>query len=530
MNMKIINIQPSFILKYNTSCPTNSKQASQLPAQSYENKLPTTAQYLAFMGGYSLDLAQTVKQLDKFAEKNSKIYPPNIREWLGLVLEEGNKAKETLIGVHKKYFASLKKDFISLDEIKRNFREFEDVLPAERIKASSGSFIDKFQKGELEYFDNDEDLSVQLIRLYWGEGFSLSDLKRYTDGLDLYHTMKKLNIPRVSKEYGHILKFSDPQYNERLTREMTEKRLAAMDRRAQMQDGEPVYIKRGPLSAEHKQHISEGNKKFWEENPERIYEMSERQKEFYRQNPERKEDFSRVLSKAWNIFGADRIKNAMSKFFLSKKVSLIDFENPLEMTKSQTKTLREFWGLNDWARKMFSKNMKHAWKKVKEENETVFIIKTVPDKLKHFVEIKAGLAENSLDVNSRYNPFLKTSSLDERSNEIFKQYSDIDNIANVMADTFQISLFRIADRYAKLSKHKPSRIEQEFELLTKGLIYTNTTKNGYKVQTTEEARNDFVKLACLAAESKNEKLIEIVNTSLEEAFDMACKFHNFILK
>lgn len=44
-------------------------------------------------------------------------------------------------------------------------------------------------------------------------------MKRYTGGLDLYHTMTKLQIPRVSKEYGHVLKFSDPKYNEHLTQE-----------------------------------------------------------------------------------------------------------------------------------------------------------------------------------------------------------------------------------------------------------------------------------------------------------------------
>ena len=66
-----------------------------------------------------------------------------------------------------------------------------------------------------------------MIKLYWGEGFSLSDLRKYAAGQDLHYTMKKLNIPFVSRDYGHILKLSDPEYNARLTREMTEKRLAA---------------------------------------------------------------------------------------------------------------------------------------------------------------------------------------------------------------------------------------------------------------------------------------------------------------
>ena len=69
--MRITNIQPRLTQTYNRY-QTAPQQAQTVP--QYESKLPTTQQYLAFTGGYSLDLAQTVKQLDKLAEKNSKIY------------------------------------------------------------------------------------------------------------------------------------------------------------------------------------------------------------------------------------------------------------------------------------------------------------------------------------------------------------------------------------------------------------------------------------------------------------------------
>lgn len=527
--MRIINIQPNFTNKYYTNNYQTKPQTQIQPAQY--GKLPSTAQYLAFTGGYSLDLAQTLKRLDKLAEKKS-IYPPNIREMVELILEEGNKDKKTLISVHKNYFESLKGRF-TLENIKSKFHEFNDVVSASSVKAQEGSFIDRFHKGELEYFDNDEDLSVQLIKLYWGEGFSINDLRRYTDGLDLYHTMDKLRIPRVSKEYGHILKLSDAEYNERLVREMTEKRLAALDRKAQIEDGEPVYIpsrKRGPLSEEHKKHISEGQIRHWQEHPERVYEMSERQKEFYRENPERCDDFKRVLNRAWNIFGADNIKKAMSKFFKSKKVEMFDLENPLEITKDQSKTLKAFWGQNEWARKSFSKNMKHAWKKVKEENEMVFIIKTTPDQIREFVEKKEGMPKGSLDVVSKYNPYLRTSNIDETGNEILKKHTNIEGIQNVMADTYQISIFRMVENFQKLPKHRQTRDEKDFENLLKGIIVQNKSGKGYKIQTTQEAQKDYIMLAQLAAESKNERLIEIVNKSLNQAFDDACLFHNFILK
>ena len=120
------------------------------------------------------------------------------------------------------------------------------------------------------------------------------------------------------------MKLSDPEYNERLTKEMTEKRLASLDRKAQENDGEPVFIKRGPLSEEHKKHISEGLIKYYQQNPEAIYNLSERQRKFYEENPDRARILSRVTTKAWYIFGADKIKAAMSAFMKKHGVKTFD--------------------------------------------------------------------------------------------------------------------------------------------------------------------------------------------------------------
>ena len=138
-NMKIYSIIPYNVKNqynkgnfkqqtYNTAPPPNSAQ------------IPSTLQYLAFTGGYSMDLGQTIRQLDKLAQKNSSIYPPNIREWAGMIMEEGNKTKDTLISIHKKYFANLKNCF-NLNEIKVKFPEFKEVISSRGIKASKGSFL-----------------------------------------------------------------------------------------------------------------------------------------------------------------------------------------------------------------------------------------------------------------------------------------------------------------------------------------------------------------------------------------------------
>ena len=305
--MKINSIQNYNLYNRYQKQGTNKKSNKTVNEQQYQT-LPSTMQYLSFTGGYSLSLPQTIKQLDKLAEKTEGLYPKNIREWLDIFMAEGNKSKDTLISAHKEYFKSLENCF-TIEDIKAKFPEFSDLESAFDYSPKEGSFIESFQKGELEYFDNDEDLTVQLVKLYWGQGFSLNDLRKYADGKNLYYAMTALHIPTVSRDYGHILKFSDPQYNERLTSEMSEKLRGRLERLAQQRDGEPVYIpNHKKLSPEHKQRISEGLKKYYEENPDAVFKMSERQKKFYKDNPDKAKELQRALNIAWNMDGAVKIK------------------------------------------------------------------------------------------------------------------------------------------------------------------------------------------------------------------------------
>ena len=533
--MKINSIQNYNLINRYQNTNNKKQNTPQQNPMNYDSNLPTTVQYLSFMGGYSLNLAETVKQLDKLAEHNNHLYPPHIREWLGLILDSGNKAKKTLISAHKEYFENLE-NCLTLEQIKARFSEFKDVKSAFEVETAKGkdTFISKFQKGESEYFDNDEDLSVQLIKLYWGQGFSLNDLKKYADGTDLYYTMTKLNIPTASRDYGHILKISDPEYNERLTREMTEKRLAALDRKAQELDGEPVYIKRGHLTPEHKKRISEGLIRHYEENPDRIYEMSERQKKFLQENPEKAEIFTRVVKRAWSIFGADNIKKAMSRFFSQNGIQNFDpVVNPATLTKEQINLMRRFWATNEWAKKSFSKNMKFAWKKIREENNTFFTLRSTPTQLTRFIEEKAGMQPGTLKNHTTFNPYTHESFVDEEANEICKRYTNIPGINNVMADTYQLAVLNIVNALKDRPVSKKNKPFNDLLEYSTGIVRSNISKDGnsYRVQYTEEAQRDFVELAAFAAETRSEELINIVNKALDDAFDMSVSFHKeFILK
>lgn len=531
--ISFINIHPRLTNKQQEKHSTVSTQ----PQQNFAS-LPSTAQYLAFTGGYSLDLASTIKNLDKLAQKKSDVYPPQIREWAGIILEEGNKSKETLINIHKKFYESLK-DCFSLEEAKQKFPEFKDVIPAENVKTQEGSFIDDFQKGKLEYFDTDEDLSLQLLKLYWGEGFSINDLRRYSGGKSLSHTLNKLNIPTVDRTYGHILKLSDPEYNERLTREMTEKRLAALDRKAQEQDHEPVFIKRGPLSAEHKKHISEGLQRYYEENPEAIYNLSERQRRFYEENPDRAEIMSRVTSKAWYVFGADRIKSAMSIFMKKNGISNFDtlkLENPIEITGEESRVLKKFWAENEWARKSFSKNMKYAWKKIKEEQTVVYDMRLVPvNFIKRMVEWgkKNGIELKESDFIAKIDPNNPENNYKNRALDIYTR-PFVDNIPNgstMMANTYFLALLNVNRDLSKMNLLKSDKRTRDMcntlQKMIKAAMFKDPDlpfeKNEFKVLEANEVQTIFGLLRLSCYEKFMPGIAAIFEKNMDKAYDYIFK-------
>lgn len=531
--ISLINIQPQLI-KHTPENP----EVEKVSAQGGGLPLPTTAQYLAFTGGYSLDLASTIKNLDKLAQKKSNVYPPQIREWAGIILEDGNKSKETLINIHKKFYESLK-DCFSLDEVKKKFPEFKDVTPSSEIKYQEGSFLDNALNGKLEYFDKNEDLSLQLLKLYWGEGFSINDLRKYSGGKDISYAMRKLNIPLTDPAYGRILKLSDPEYNERLTREMTAKRLEALDRKAQQATGEPVYIKRGPLSAEHKKHISEGLQRYYEQNPQAIYNLSQRQRQFYEENPDRANILRRVTTKAWYVFGADKIKAAMSAFMKKQGVKTFDtskLENPLEFTKEESSALKKFWASNEWARKSFSKNMTYAWKKIKEEQSIIYQIRVAPrsfiQKIKDWarkqgVELKDEDFIAKLDPNDAGNNYINSNI-----SQYTRAYVDsVNGESTVMANSFFLALLNIN---REISKIDLSKVDNETKLLCKfiqKMIKTSLferpdlpfEKTQFKVLDANEVQHVYGILRNTCLESFNPKLAGIFEKHMDKAYDYVSK-------
>ena len=256
--MKILNVSlNSFSNNFKVSKQNNIQK------QNYQQKTyirPNASQYLAFCGGYSINLAETYKNL------YDGQYPVDIKETVEETLKNGNPSDKTLYDIHFEKYKGVS-DCYSLDELKEKFPEFKAVLSANDVEATPESFIGKFQNNELELFSNDEDLTLELIKLYWGQGFSLNGLSDYIaetfdDGkrIQLRHTLEKLNIPMMNRRYALVLKLSNKEYNEKFTSEMSIRLREAKEAKIQKAQGEPVVIPRGELSEAHKERISQGLK------------------------------------------------------------------------------------------------------------------------------------------------------------------------------------------------------------------------------------------------------------------------------
>ena len=174
--MEITNIkfyQNSNGINYKNKIKSNNFN-NRISNTNTKTFMPLTSQYLAFCGGYSIDLKEVKRNLD------SSDYPCDIEKMVNNEIENDSYKNKTLYDVHfDKYKEIL--DCYSLDELKEKYPEFSDVISVFDVSANKGSFIDKYFEENLDAFTSNEDLTLSLIKLYWGEGFSLNDLANFME-------------------------------------------------------------------------------------------------------------------------------------------------------------------------------------------------------------------------------------------------------------------------------------------------------------------------------------------------------------
>lgn len=438
-SINLANLRNNF--QYNS---TKNQQNNASTLELNYAKLPSSKNYLAlfnFTGGSSINLAQTYEKLQ------DKQYPhPSIKENIKKELDNKNPNNKTLYDFHFDRYKGVL-DCYSLNELKEKFPEFANCQSSWSTDAREGSFLADWQFNESNIFPNDEDLTLQLIKLYWGQGFSLNDLSDYLkenskDGkaMSLYYTMaRKLNIPLMNNTYAHILKLSNKEYNEKLTSEMSLKRKEANEQRKQKEEGEPVYIPRGPLSEAHKRHISEGLKRYFEEHPEAVLKMSQRQKEFYRNNKHEHDEFSFVMNYAWNNTQEGKsVAKHLSKFLKKYyRLNLEEIDLTQNLSSNQKTALEEFWDKNTWAKGKFSTAVKKGWESLKKNPfKTDYAVldlipKTLSQNMKQFAinhglevpEVNLGIFEVTSKDNTRNEQEQKKiEEISQKAIDLYEQY------------------------------------------------------------------------------------------------------------
>ncbi len=511
--MRINTINNITFNPYTNYVNTKHNTQKTITVKPQYNTVPANnaAFLINFNGGASLNLKATLENLEFLGAQFNKmdtIFPPKVKEAAEAIIHAGNPENLKLVDVHKRIFGKLK-ECSSLEEIKALFKEdklFDDVKSASDIEFAPVTYGHKLVNGENSYFTKDEDLSVQLIKLYWGDGFSLTDLRTYTEGKDINYLLNRLNIPKRDQHYGAYLKLSDEEYNTRLTREMAEKRMETMDRKAAQAEGEPVYIPRKPLSDLHKKHISEGLIRYYQENPQACYNISQRQREFYEKHPEQKLIFTEVLKRAWNLKSADNIKKALSKHMSRNGFKNFDFANltnPFALDQKQSVAMKSFWAMNDWARNAHSKNMQYGWKTVKRdlENPPVFFnypLGLVKDIIA-FAKGK-GVALTVEDFVTNFDPITQRPLYNPKFFDVYSDFINDSNNADILASLYQYSLVKSIQGMVKnATPQNISSRRKILEFLTKKYqshIYELDPKTGkvirFKDMNIDQSRNTFM--------------------------------------
>lgn len=522
----------SFNCGVNSQNIKNKVQKNNIEQNKIENLPSVSASYmLAFTGGKSLNLEQTVKQIEQFGS-----FPPDIKEEAEQIIKEGNPDNKTLIDVHKEKYEGL--NYLdNLDDIKELYPEFEGVLPDSAVEIREGSFMDDVKKGKIPYFDKNQDVAVQLLQMYWGEGFSLNDLKTQFAGKSINSVFEKLNIPKTDRTYGYYLKFSDKEYNERFTSKMSERLKGRHREKIARKDG--VYIPRGPLTPEHKANISKGLIKYYTEHPEKALEMSERQKRFYEEHPEEKIKFSEVMLRAWGKREATPIKKALSRF-LKRPLTDEELSNIFAQDKETKAKMQAFWDKNKWAKDKFSNLMKKSWARQKELDEMGLIYEPfytanlIPKKMqekigrimapnnKNFANIPTSLIPDLRELTDNPNLITPAGSIEmKETGKIIDDYFDANpSEQDVLADTLDMG-FAIAIK--ELAEEKVKNMDKYPAFAEMTVYWQDTAVQKWKQHTPtgiDELTKIYSTLMNICVANNDLASAKKIDKSIESAYDL----------
>lgn len=223
----------------------------QLQRKTAQTTMPKTAplsrhalsndHFISFKSQNSTNLSNLIENLEDLEALSGKdIIPSRVRETAYNFIGTDNAEKLTLMDVHRKAYEGLKQ-VKTLEEAKKMYPEFANVLSVKEIKEEPGLFLTDVKQGKCKNFNKDEDIALRLLKLYWADGFSITDLRKFANEKSVGYAMQKLRIPLLNHHYALVLRFADSKYYERLTKEMSDKTHNEQASHKTIQDVPPLY-------------------------------------------------------------------------------------------------------------------------------------------------------------------------------------------------------------------------------------------------------------------------------------------------
>jgi len=220
--------------------------------------------------------------LKYIVEKRGYILPERVREYAQKLIAAGKDTGVSLLEIHKKLYAPLL-ECHSLDEAKKLYPEFKDILPAVPILHKSVN-----SSGRIS-----ENFGLRVLQEYWGKLKSKDEIASdfgLNNRAALDFSLKKINFSGYKHNYKTMLKASDAAGN----REIMEKTQAWNKANPEIRRQLNIHAAQGCKTEEYRTA------------------QAQRMHEYDRLHPERKKKISDYSYRMWQ--NCPEVKAAMSEF------------------------------------------------------------------------------------------------------------------------------------------------------------------------------------------------------------------------
>lgn len=307
-----IDILPEKVLKSLVAYKKKGISNNDLPLKK-PGKSPLTAEYV-FMKLKDTDGAM----------------PLRVKQLVQAAVFQG-QAFDSIRNFHQKAYAGLKNCY-SLEDVKRQFPEFEKVLSLSEVNALKGSFLDKVKNGQVEDL-SPRTFTLELLRAIYFEMKSSGEIiDMFKMGCESVYTsvLKKLNIKKFHNSYAFYMKQSDPKYAQALAEKTSKQTIARFNENPELRQAVAKHFQEFYQDPENIAQKRKSTQRLWMDTSYRESQRASKMKpenrqqrreilEQLRQTEDYKAKISAGHKKSWAILDSEQRQEWTSKQLAGKK-------------------------------------------------------------------------------------------------------------------------------------------------------------------------------------------------------------------